>query len=72
MTDVIEEGTVVTVKCIRPKHYALIDLKEITCQHDGYWSHQPECRKCGNVPNYIMGIFLPVQIPGKLGHKWLD
>ena len=45
----VTENTVVTVTCIKPRRYFLFGDKEITCQHDGSWSHEPECRRCGKV-----------------------
>ena len=50
LKDVVEEKTTVTVTgCTKPKGYVLIGDKKITCQHDGSWSQESECRKCGNV-----------------------
>ena len=41
-----QENTVVTVTCLKQKHYVLFGEKEVTCQSTG-WSHDPECRKFG-------------------------
>ena len=41
------EGTVVTVTCLKPKRYALMGRKQVTCQENGSWSETPECRKYG-------------------------
>ena len=38
---------VATVTCLKPKRYALIGGKEVTCQSNNTWSATPECRLCG-------------------------
>ena len=38
---------VATITCLKPKRYALIGGKEVTCQSDDTWSATPECRLCG-------------------------
>ena len=43
-TDRIE---VATITCLKPKRYALIGEKEVTCQSDNMWAATPECRLCG-------------------------
>ena len=43
-SDLIE---VATVECLKPKRYALIGGKEVTCQSNNTWSATPECRLCG-------------------------
>ena len=45
--EIAKEGTVVTVMCLNSKHYVVKGGKEITCQNSGYWSHVPDCIKCG-------------------------
>ena len=51
----VEENTVVTVTCKKPgRHvlfggHVLFGEKEVTCVTGGKWSHQPECRRPGNV-----------------------
>ena len=49
ITDVVEEDTVVTVTCLIASRHVLIGYQQITCQNNGDWSQQPECRKTGNV-----------------------
>ncbi|KAL5247523.1 hypothetical protein ACHWQZ_G019414 [Mnemiopsis leidyi] len=44
----VRENTMVTVTCLKPKHYVLFGKKEVTCQSTG-WSPKPECRKCGKI-----------------------
>ena len=47
LNETTEETTVVSVTCVRPKRYVLMGETSITCQHDGIWSQQPQCIKCG-------------------------
>ena len=47
LNETTEETTVVDVTCVRPKRYVLMGETSITCQHDGIWSQQPQCIKCG-------------------------
>ena len=47
--EVPEEGKAVTVTCLKSKHDALIGDNVITCRHNGSWTQEPECRKCGKV-----------------------
>ena len=47
--EVPEEGKAVTVTCLKSKHDALIGDNVITCRHDGSWTQEPQCRKCGKV-----------------------
>ena len=46
--DIIIENNVVTVTCLKPKHYVLFGEEEVTCQSTG-WSEKPECRRCGKI-----------------------
>ena len=45
----VKQGGTVKVTCTKPEHYVLIGRQEITCQSDGSWSPEIECRKCGKV-----------------------
>ena len=54
-----EAGQQVTVTCLKPYHLVLLSNKEITCQDNGKWSSEPDCRVCGK-KKLINLIELPV------------
>ena len=42
-----EAGQEVTVTCLKSHRHVLLSEKEITCQDNGKWSSEPDCRVCG-------------------------
>ena len=38
---------VIAVTCLKPYRHVLLSEKEITCQDNGKWSSEPDCRVCG-------------------------
>ena len=54
-----EAGQQVIVTCLKPYSHVLLSDKEITCQDNGDWSSEPDCRVCGK-KKLINLIELPV------------